>query len=59
MKQIEAEGDYTRRLALQEELKMMPAAAVWDAYCEKMGVPVGMAWLDVVRDYEKKVLSKR
>ena len=37
---LELEGDYTSRLALLEELKSYPFAAVWDYYCDTMGVPV-------------------
>jgi len=59
LKNHEVEGDFTARLALMEELKGMPAGAVWDYYCQKKGVPSGMRWLDEVRDYEKKVQSKR
>lgn len=59
IKTLEAEGDYTSRLALMEELKTMPFGAVWDYYCLKAGVPVGSAWLTQVRNYETKVTSKR
>lgn len=59
LKRLEAEGDYTSRLALLEELKSMPWAAVWDEYCERSGVAVGSAWLEDVKEYEKKVLSLR
>ncbi len=59
LKKLEAEGDYTSRLALLEELKSMPMSAVWDMYCEEQGVPVGNAWLNDVKDYEAKVLSAR
>ena len=52
-------GDYTSRLALMEELKTLPYAAVWDYYCQTKNVPVGIAWLDEVKKYEKEVLSKR
>ena len=55
----EAAGDFTSRLALQEEVKVLPANAVWDFYCLKQGVPVGMAFMDRIRDYEDRVLSKR
>ncbi len=55
----EAEGDFTSRLALQEELKAMPAAAVWDYYCQQKGAPVGIDFMRVVKEYEKKELSKR
>lgn len=59
LKQAELEGDFTTRLALMEEMKTMPFGAVWDMYCERQGVPVGMAWMDRVQRYEREVLSKR
>ncbi len=59
LKRLEVEGDYTSRLALTEEMKTYPFAAVWDYYCEMMGVPVREAWLDEVKQYERDVLSKR
>jgi L-rhamnose isomerase len=59
LKKLEADGDYTSRLALMEELKTMPFAAVWDFYCIHKGVPVGMDWLAEVKKYEADVLSKR
>lgn len=55
----EAAGDLTARLALQEEAKSLPAAAVWDHYCLTHDVPVGGDWLDAVRDYERAVLAQR
>jgi len=59
LKRLEADGDFTSRLALMEEAKVLPFGAVWDYYCQKLGVPVGDAWLAEVKDYERKVLSKR
>jgi len=59
LRQMEAEGDFTARLAFLEELKAMPWQAVWDYYCLSREVPVGAAWLDEVQQYEKDVLSKR
>lgn len=59
LKQFEAAGDYTSRLALMEEAKMLPSGAVWDYYCEQKGVPSGENWLAEVKRYEKEVLSKR
>ncbi len=56
---LEAEGDFTGRLALLEELKTLPAGAVWDYYCQAQGVPVGAAWLEEVRQYEQAVLARR
>jgi L-rhamnose isomerase len=59
LRDAEAAGDYTTRLALQEEIKSLPFGAVWDFYCESKGVPVGENWLAEVKRYEKQVLSKR
>ena len=59
LKEAEASGDLTTRLALMEELKGMPWGAVWDQYCEQQGVPVGTAWLAETKRYENAVLNKR
>ncbi len=59
MKDAELAMDYTKRLAMMEELKTLPFGAVWDYYCHTQNAPVGMAWFDQVRRYEKDVLSKR
>ena len=59
LKSAELGMDFTRRLAMFEELKSLPWGAVWDYYCEQKGVPVGMSWFDEVRTYERDVLSKR
>jgi L-rhamnose isomerase len=55
----EIEGDYTTRLALQEEARSLPFGAVWDHYCEIKDAPVGERWLAEVKRYEREVLSKR
>jgi L-rhamnose isomerase len=59
LKAAEAEGDYTTRLALLEDAKLLPAGAVWDWYCEQQGVPVAEAWLAEVKRYESEVLANR
>ena len=59
LKKVELEKDYTTRLALVEEFKSYPFGAIWDHYCEKMGVPVREEWLNQVKTYEKDVLLKR
>jgi len=59
LKLYEAESDFSSRLALLEELKSMPFSAVWDYYCEMKGVPVGMDFMRVIKEYEKKELAKR
>ncbi len=59
LRDLESGGDLTGRLAMLEEIKTLPAGAVWDHYCMSMGIPPGQAWLEEVRDYEREVLSKR
>lgn len=59
LRRYEAEGNFTARLALMEELKSMPHGAVWDAYCARQNVPTGAGWLDAVTDYERRELSNR
>lgn len=59
LRKWELEGDFTRRLAMLEELKTLPFGAIWDSYCDRKGVPVGTEWIDKVRAYESETLSKR
>jgi L-rhamnose isomerase len=59
LRRLEADGDYTSRLALLEENKTMPFGAVWDYYCETSSVPGGTAWLSQVKRYERDVLAAR
>ncbi len=59
LKQYELAGDFSSRLALQEELKSMPFSAVWDYHCLKQNVPVGMGFMNVVKEYERNELANR
>lgn len=59
IRKAELEGDYTTRLALQEEAKTLPIGAVWDEFCRRNDSPVGAAWLNDIRSYERDVLSLR
>ena len=59
LRKQEKAADYTSRLATLEEMRSMPFAAVWDYYCEKQGVPVGLDWLKEVKKYETEELAKR
>jgi L-rhamnose isomerase len=59
LRQLEISGDYTQRLALLEELKGMPSGAVWDYFCLKQGVPVGIEFMDEIKHYEARELAKR
>jgi L-rhamnose isomerase len=59
LRRLEAEGDYTARLALLEELKALPFGAVWDHHCRTHDVPAGRDWLAEVKTYEREVLAHR
>ena len=59
LRRFEADGDFTSRLAMLEELKTLPFGAVWDYYCRQADAPVGRAWLDQVRKYDRQVQSQR
>jgi L-rhamnose isomerase len=59
LRTAELDGDYTSRLALQEELKALPAGAVWDEFCRRQNVPETLRWIAEIRKYEADVLSLR
>jgi L-rhamnose isomerase len=59
LQNFEDRGDYTSRLVFLEALKQLPMGAVWDYYCLKKEVPTDTRWLDVIREYEREVLSQR
>ncbi len=59
LREAEATGDHTARLAWMEEAKSLPFAAVWREYCERQNVPAGPEWISEIKAYENTVLSKR
>lgn len=59
LREFEAKGQNFERLALLEEAKSLPWAAVFDYYCQKKGVPVGESFIARIQQYEKDVTSKR
>ncbi len=59
LRKAELEGDFTKRLALNEERKTMPFGAVWDYYCLQKDVKVKDGFIESIDDYFKNVQSKR
>jgi L-rhamnose isomerase len=59
LRDLELAGDFTSRLALAEELHRLPLGAVWNFFCYREERPMGITWLDAVKEYEQRVLSKR
>ncbi|MDR0426750.1 MAG: L-rhamnose isomerase [Clostridiales bacterium] len=59
LKKAERDGDFSMRLALSEEAKMLPVADVWNYACLSAGIPVGGAYTAALAKYENDVLKKR
>jgi L-rhamnose isomerase len=59
LREAEAGGDFTTRLALMEEAKTLPLGAVWREYCLRQNVPGDSSWIAAVKTHEKTVLAKR
>ncbi|NLK74209.1 MAG: L-rhamnose isomerase [Clostridiales bacterium] len=56
---LQNDGEFTKLMVLQEELKLYPFGDVWNYFCQINGVPEKEDWLDVVKQYEEEVLLKR
>ncbi|EFW05843.1 L-rhamnose isomerase [Coprobacillus cateniformis] len=59
LKEAQDQGDFTKIMVLNEELKTYPFNDIWDYYCEMNHVPVRETWYDEVKNYETEVLAKR
>lgn len=57
--EYEQRGDYFARLALLEEMKLMPYGDVWNYYCYQNGCPLESEIIGTIHDYEEKVTAKR
>ena len=44
---------------MMDEMKTMPFGAIWDRLCDDDGIPRDGEWMNEVRAYERKVLSRR
>lgn len=56
---LQDEGDFTKLIVLQEELKLYPVGDVWNYYCKINNVPQREDWFNEIKEYEENVLSKR
>jgi L-rhamnose isomerase len=59
LREVEANGNLTARLALLEEAKSLPWGAVWDEFCRRHNVPAGAAWLPEAESYMQTTLRAR
>ena len=59
LKEYENSGKGYEKLAMMEEMKLMPFGDVWNYFCLQNNVPIGVDVLKEVGEYEKTVLSGR
>ncbi len=59
LKSYDLEGNAFARLALLEQARTLPFGAVWNRYCEEMGVVSDAGLIESVMEYERNVLVKR
>ena len=59
LKKLQDEGNFTKLMVMQEEVKTLPFGDVWQKYCEECGVIADEKWFDEIVKYEEEVLSKR
>ena len=59
LREAEADGNLTARLALLEEAKSLPWCAVWDEFCRRHNVPAGAAWLPEAESYVETTVRTR
>ena len=59
LRKLQEEGNMTRLMVMQEEMKTLPFGDIWEKYCEECGVAADESWLDDVLAYEKEILAVR
>ena len=59
LKEAQDQGNHTKVLALQEELKTLPWGEVWKEYLKRQNMMEDDLMYEDVMKYEKEVLSKR
>lgn len=59
LKAVQNNGNFTKLMVIQEELKTLPFGDVWNEYCIRCKKPIGGEWFELVEKYEDEELSKR
>ena len=59
LKTLQDSGNFSKLMAMQEELKTLPFGEVWNEYCRRCKKPVDGAWYPKIEAYEKEVLEAR
>ena len=59
LQKLQDEQNFSKLMAVQEELKVLPFGDIWNQYCDYCGKPQDREWFAEVERYEREVLSKR
>ncbi len=59
LKKLQDEGNFTKLMVMQEEIKTYPFGDVWAEYCRQCGVAADQSWFAEIEKYEREVLSNR
>lgn len=59
LKAVQNDGNFTKLMVIQEELKTLPFGDVWNEYCTRCKKPIDGEWFELVEKYENEELSKR
>ena len=57
--QLQNEGNFTKLMVMQEELKTMPFGEIWEEYCRRCGKPLDGRWFPMIEAYERDIQAKR
>lgn len=57
--ELQNNGDFTKLLVIQEEIKTLPFHDIWVEYCLRQNIPSDFSWYDDVLKYESEALKKR
>lgn len=57
--ELQLNGNFTKLMLLQEEVKTYPFGDIWDEFCRRNNVISNEDWYKDIEEYEKNVLLKR
>lgn len=57
--ELQLNGNFTKLMLLQEEVKTYPFGDIWEEFCRRNNVIHNEDWFKEIEEYEKNILSKR
>ena len=58
LKQLQDDGNFTKLMYIQEEIKTLPFGEIWEEYLKREGIK-SSDWFSEIEKYEREVLLKR